>query len=47
MFFSIRETFFRDANDGGALHTLVTLTALVEKMLKNEVTHSLVCLPLL
>lgn len=37
----LRETFFRDANDGGALHTLVTLTALVEKMLKNEVGSGL------
>lgn len=45
--FSIRETFFKDGDDSNAPITLVTLTALVEKMLNNEVTHRLICVLLL
>lgn len=40
--FSIRKSFFRDGDDSNAPITLVTLTALVEKMLKNKVTHRLI-----
>lgn len=36
-FSSIRETSLKDGN---ALQTLITLTALLEKMLKHEVNHS-------